>query len=356
MQLPAATIRDPLPKTPPNDTDKMSRMAPKVVSTDEIVVPKDMPPPKEQLPPTGSDSEDLGPRFDVLCMLTKGTAKKIIFSLELFEYIKSLNVDLDDLHFLHFPGVYELQARSQLGPHGFDVYKFTEDGKVMRQQRPDEAEAEQVEEESQELQEPSAEVKYDKPQPVAAFEKHLLRVTRLSDDKTAEELENERKQIESAVRDFVGALEESLQRKQTLSSSARNLVHAMTAYDTYVVNMAIAIVSQSKQDKAKLKPDEAKSAAAHTEEAVQDLEPVEKLQDLVLRAFSTYNEKRLARNAEIDPEVLAAAEEIIQTKDAETADTDQEPAASGDTTKEIDTPDPAQDKTEQSNKEKTKES
>jgi hypothetical protein len=339
-------------------------MAAKVVSTDGIVVPKDMPAPKEQLPPTGSDSEDLGPRFDVLCMLTKGTAKKIIFSLELFEYIKSLNVDLDDLHFLHFPGVYELQARSQLVPNGFDVYKFTEDGKVMRQQRPDEAEAEQVEEESQELQEPSTEDKYDKPQPVAAFGKHLLRVTRLSDDKTAEELEKERKQIESAVRVFVGALEESLQRKQTLSSSARNLVHAMTAYDTYVVDMeidvdqamldmAIAIVSQSKQDKAKLKPDEAKSTAAYTEEAVQDIDPVEKLQDLVLRAFNTYNEKRLARNAEIDPEVLAAAEEIILTKDAEIADTDQEPGASGDTTKEIDTPDPAQDKTEQSNEEKT---
>lgn len=122
-------------------TSDANKLASEGVLTHEIPLLEEISAPDEQLAPKGSDSKDFSTRFDVLCMLTKGSTKNIIFSLEIFEYMKKQNVNLDDPHFLHFPRVYELQARSEIGPHGFDVYRFTEDGQVMRQQRADEAKA-----------------------------------------------------------------------------------------------------------------------------------------------------------------------------------------------------------------------
>lgn len=105
-----------------------------------------------------------------------------------------------------------------------------------------------------------------------------------------------------------------LQQKQKLPSSARNVIHVMMAYDTYMVDMKLdidqslletadAILSQNEKEKAEQKRDEATCGAAHAHESVQDVETLDKLQDLILRAFNTYNKNRLVRNAEIDPEV-----------------------------------------------------
>jgi hypothetical protein len=87
----------------------------------------DKPTPEEAEIPKSSVSSEASKRFDVLCILTKSNAKAIL-SPEFQAHIKAVNLDMKDLKFVHFSQIYELNAMSEFGPQGYEIYEYNPDG------------------------------------------------------------------------------------------------------------------------------------------------------------------------------------------------------------------------------------
>lgn len=292
-------------------------------------------------------------RFDVLCILTKSNARAIL-SPEFLGQVRALNLDMEDLNFLHFPQIYELCAKSEYGPNNYEILN----PEVLEQEhRLTAEEAEELNKQAKAARERGD--FYDKVTPITKGENGLVLHTQSPAEYEACQAQKLKDAIESELRCLIDTLQEALKDDQTLASSKTHLFSALDTYSDYVeyynieidpsvVETLKAIVAQSKGEKGPLPKDQGTDTATSTaEQPEEDTKTLDELlKDLVLRAADGYNKQYLAMKSEVDAEIVIVAERIL----AQSAQT-PEAIPEGGTSKEKDPAVSASEKTEGKSKE-----
>lgn len=282
----------------------------------------DKPTPEEAEDPKSSASSEAGRRFDVLCILTKSNAKAIL-SPEFQAHIKALNLDMKDLKFVHFSQIYELNAMSEFGPQGYEIYEYNPDSCLDKQHRATKEEGEHLSEQLRDQEAPGTEDKYDSDKRIVSGEGGIeLWPRKQPKGKTTKALEK-REAIEAETRNIVESHEGKLQDDQTIESLSAHLVATLLLYgdnieyldlevDKSVLELANAIIALNKGEGETTQTERLNSASAPGDKDVEDKKTIDKLKDQILQTFNNYNRKRLETGSDVDGDKVGRAERVLK--------------------------------------------